>query len=68
MFCMLEIAENMKIAISNFMVLLWANEHFQNKHTSLICFTNLTILLLAWFCTLEIEENVKIVVSYFMAL
>ena len=35
MFCMLEIAENMKIGVSNFMVLLWANEQFQSKDTIL---------------------------------
>lgn len=48
-FCILEISENTK-------VLLWANEDFQNKHTSLICFTNLTVPLLARFCMLEIEK------------
>ena len=35
MFCMLEIAENMKIAISNFMMLSLANEQFQSKDTIL---------------------------------
>ena len=61
---MLQIEEIMKIAISYFVGPLILSKHIHMP----MCFTNLTIKLLAEICILESGENMKIAISYFMVL